>query len=126
MYQYRLGADLLEGSSEEKNLVDNRMTMSQQRPRVAKKANGILVCIKKSVASRSREDIVTIQENRILHSFLSRKCLMLHKYTKSSVNVTGEVPSKSMKLCNLISAVDLLMTSLSSFGWDAQHCLEMA
>ena len=61
MPQYRLGTDLLERSSAEKDLgvlVDNRLTMSQQCALVAKKAHGIVGCIKKSMASRSREVIL--------------------------------------------------------------------
>jgi len=58
MHQYRLGADLLESSSVERDLgdlVDDRLTTSQQCALAAKKASGILGCIKKNVASRSRE-----------------------------------------------------------------------
>ena len=49
-HQYKLEADLLKRSPVGKDLVvlvDNRLTMSQQCAFVAKKANGVLGCIKK-------------------------------------------------------------------------------
>ncbi|GAB0187974.1 hypothetical protein GRJ2_001262700 [Grus japonensis] len=56
-----LGATQLESSLAEKDLrvlVDTKFTVSQQREIVAKKANVILTCVRKSVSGRLRELIL--------------------------------------------------------------------
>lgn len=62
-YQYRLGTDLLEISVGERDLgllVNSRMTMNQHCALVAKKAYGILGCIRRGVVSRSREVLLPL------------------------------------------------------------------
>jgi len=63
LHQSTLGVDLPQSSSAERELGvlgDDRLTMSQQCALVAKKANGILGCIKRIVASRSREVLLPL------------------------------------------------------------------
>ncbi|KAJ7421413.1 hypothetical protein BTVI_18293 [Pitangus sulphuratus] len=62
-HQYRLGANLLESHSVEKDLealVDYKLSMSQQCALVDKKVDGILGCIRKSIASRLWEVILPL------------------------------------------------------------------
>jgi len=62
-HKYRVGGEWLESSPEEKDLVvlvDEKLSMSRQCVLAVQKANCILGCIKRSLASRLREGILPL------------------------------------------------------------------
>ncbi|KAJ7404275.1 hypothetical protein WISP_146572 [Willisornis vidua] len=100
LHQYRLGTDLLESSSAEKDLgdlVDNKPSMSQQcvlidKKANAQKANQILACIKCRVASRSKEVSYSCET---LPAVL---CTVLVLPTKGGYGIVGASPEEDHKV----------------------------
>jgi len=99
-HKHRLGGEWLESSPEEKDLgvlVDEKLNMSHQCALAAQKSSHILACIKRSVASRSREGILPLYA-ALMRPHLESCIQLWSPQHKKDIDMFEHVQRSAMKM----------------------------